>query len=234
MTLRKLGILSFILLGLTSCVADGTLVPKKQGTQELNNIQVTYILPKDIEKGPGTLSGLNFQRFNDGDSAKMESLSCSLTPKGIEVHRRTDNTVAGSGIVYEVDVNIAHKADNTTVTLTPKTQKPYQEGLILPFPIPTFSIESYLSSATFYYQFEIDSNYNVDSIRANFDRTLHGSKLELDDISVDFKYKVYPYRNGSKVVISSKLHSQRSKHGVIDVTYAIEELKRRIQSVVNS
>lgn len=234
MNIKTLSILSFILLTLTGCVADGILVPKKQGIQELHNIQVTYILPTDAAQASGSLNGLIFQRFNRGDSTKMENLCYSLTPTGIVVHRRTDNTVAGSGIVYDIDVNTSHKSDSSVVTLTPKTQRAYQEGLILPFPIPNFNIETYLSSATFYYQFEIDSNYNADSIKANFDRTLNSSSLELGDVWVDFNHKVYPYRNGSKVLISANIHSQRSKNGVIDMTYIIEELRQRMQSIINS
>lgn len=135
----------------------------------------------------------------------------NYTNNALEVERRTDNGVAGSGIIYTIDAIIVSDPNSTTITLIPKTQKTYQEGLILPFPVPNFDIAEYLSTATLDYKFELYSEYQVDSAKANFERILGKSfgsrdiyKLELEDEEFEIKTDIYPYRNGSKIVINTQ------------------------------
>jgi hypothetical protein len=62
----------------------------------------------------------------------------------MELERRTDNGVAGSGLIYSIDINKLNKGNDKVIALTPKTVKTYQDGVILPFPIPKFDLASYI------------------------------------------------------------------------------------------
>ncbi len=242
MNLRLVIILPFILLTLIGCAGNNILIPQPNTVQEVKNIQVTYILPNDIEKRSCTFNGLSFRQYNGGTDTKIERLHIDYVANGLQVERRTDNGIAGSGIIYTIDANVIPKSDATMITLTPRTQKTYQEGLILPFPVPNFDIEQYLSEATLYYKFELNSEYPATSIKANFERLLERFNaidsytyiLQLEGAELKIKANIYPYRNGSKVVINIVLYNKESSNGVIDVVKKIEEAKKQIEKIINS
>jgi len=242
MNLRLLTILSFILLNLTGCSGGNVLIPAQNDVKEIKNIQITYILPPQVEEQPCTFNGLKFQTYNNrGTETKIERLYVYSANNGLKVERRTDNGVAGSGVIYTIDANVISKSDNKIVTLTPKTQETYQQGLILPFPIPNFDIETYLSTAKLNYKFELNSDYQVASVKANFDRILGKSfdsrdiyKLVIEDEEFEIETDIYPYRNGSKIVITTTIYNKKSKNGVINVVTKIEKLKRQIEKIINS
>lgn len=117
------------------------------------------------------------------------------------------------------------------VTFTPKHQKTYKQGLVLPFPIPDFNIQSFLSSGALDYELELNSIYPADSIKANFERLLYREPL-LQDALVETK--VYPYKNGSKIVLYVSIYGSMSVDGVIDLNAKLAEIKKQIQRVINS
>lgn len=239
----KIITLLFLLLNLTGCVnSDSKLAnlefrPKPTAVEEINNIQVTYIIPKNVGSPSGTFNGLAFFQYVAGPESKIERLHTTPTSIGLSVERRTDNGVAGSGIIYAVEKKVTSQGDNTIVTFTPKAQKTYQEGVILPFPLPKLNIESYLSQATLDYKFELDSPYQVDSIKANFDRlipTSGGYRLSVGGTECDITLEVHPYRNGTKAIIYSTIHTTKSHNNVIDLVQIIAELKKQIQQIMNA
>ncbi len=238
MRLSTLIMILSVFLFLTGCVGDGVLMPKANLAQDIKGIQVTYILPHGVEQSAGTVNGLRFKQYNCGPESKRERLHINSKHNGLLIERRTDNGVAGSGVIYNVDVNTISKPDSTWVILTPKTQETYQQGVVLPFPVPDFDIESYLSSAVFDYVFELNSEYNGDSIKANFDRLLGKDstnyRLNLNDEQFDISIKIYPYRNGTKVVADITIYNQKTKNGVINVIQKIERVKEEIRRIVNS
>ncbi|WP_341758243.1 hypothetical protein [Candidatus Tisiphia endosymbiont of Ditula angustiorana] len=86
--------------------------------------------------------------------------------------------------------------------------------------------------------FELNSEYNGDSIKANFDRLLGKDstnyRLNLNDEQFDISIKIYPYRNGTKVVADITIYNQKTKNGVINVIQKIERVKEEIRRIVNS
>ncbi len=139
-----------------------------------------------------------------------------------------------------MNLDVVSKSDSTTVTFTPKTQKTYQQGLVLPFPVPSLDLESYLSDGILTYKFEINSNYPPEAVKANLQRLLSsGSNNEytLDNENELFaiKVQIYHYRhNQSKVAIHTKLYNKKSKNKTINIVEKINTLKENLQNIVNS
>lgn len=211
------------------------LVPEKQVVEHIDNIKVTYVIPKDISN-EGDIDGLFLSSREWGESSKREKIISSFGDAKMQVERRVDNGAAGSGLVYSIDIENEVRGDNKVITLLPKKVRPYQDGLILPFPVPKFDLKTYLSSAIVYHTFEVISEYPQDSIRANFDRLLQvtrsGYELQTNDFSSTLKVKIYPYRKGSKVVIESRLFDMKIFDNVINVSKDIKELETRINNII--
>lgn len=232
----------YVVLFLCGCVHDYSLVPKPEQIEKIDNIKITYILPKDIEKTKGAINGLNFLQYEQGSSGKVEKLYFNIISNQLEIKRRTDNDIAvGSGVIYTVDFNLVEKSDSTIVTFIPKTKKTYQQGVVLPFPVPNLDLETYLSGGIVDYKFEVDSNYPPTTVEANFQRLMgdkyYNGKYSLDDSDEQFKciVKIYPYKhNQSKVSVNATLYNKKSKNGIIDITKKINRLKIQIQNIVNA
>ncbi|AVP87241.1 hypothetical protein phytr_2850 [Candidatus Phycorickettsia trachydisci] len=149
-----------------------------------------------------------------------------------------DNGVSGSGRIYRLNVNKSNELNNKIITLRAESMGTYQEGLILPFPLPNFDLQSYLISASVYYNFELNSEFSTESIKANFDRILKNEgknyKVILSNASCLISARFYPYRNGSKVLIEAKLFSIKTTNNIINVSQSIFELEQRLKNIVNS
>ncbi len=215
---------------------DIQLVPEKQIPTKLDNIKVTYIVPRNI-KNEGDIEGLYLSSSEWGAETKREKIISSFGNGNMQVESRVDNGIAGSGLIYSIKVESRAENDSTVVALTPYHVKPYQDGLILPFPVPKFDLEKYLSSASVFYKFEFVSEFIPSSIKANFDRFL-GSygpdyKLQTNDFSSHLNVKIYPYRNGSKVIVNSKIFNMKKSQGVINVSDYITTLSAEIKKIVN-
>jgi hypothetical protein len=180
---------------------------------------------------------LIFNNKTWGTDTKREIIKLDFNQTNMELERRTDNGVAGSGLIYSIDINKLNKGNDKVITFTPKTVKTYQDGVILPFPIPKFDLASYLTSAWVIHKFEVTSNYPVDSIKANFDRMLkpYGSTyhLQLPDCLAIMEIKIYPYRQGSKAVITAEISGMKVVDNIINVSNKIKELESKIKTIVN-
>jgi len=212
------------------------LAPEKGCVEKIDNIKISYIIPVNVLKSDG-IDGLVFKANKWGTDTKREMVRAHFDPTQMEVERRTDNGVAGSGLIYSIDIDKIDKDNNRIITFNPKTVKTYQNGLILPFLLPTFDLTSYLASASVVYKFEMISEYPVNSIKANFDRILKSDsssyQLQLPDCIAVMEVKIYPYRKGSKVEIIANLSKMRPADSVINVSTKIKALEMRIKTIVN-
>jgi len=237
---NKLG-LTCILLGLSACSRQYPLLPTPESTKQIEGSKIIYILPNDIEETSGSIHRINFETYEGGNSDRNNQ-RLILKNKGdiIEIHRRADNGVAGSGVIYTVAVDAVSKPEATTVTFTPKTQRRYQDGVLLPFPVPDFDVESYLAKGELSCTFEITSDYPPESVKANLQRLLGGGfddRYTLDTNSEHFEMeaRIHPYRHGqSKVVIHATLYNKSLGNKVLDIAKKIQVLKEKMKSIVNS
>lgn len=156
----------------------------------------------------------------------------------LRVERRTDNGLAGSGRIYKIRITKTNEKNNRIITLQPESMDTYQDGVILPFPLPEFNLEAYLKSAVVKYNFELNSQFPVGSIEANFNRVFGQPEdtytLNLSNSSVLMQIRIDPYRTGSKVIIKAELLDMKPTSNVIDVNKNILELEQRIKSIVES
>lgn len=217
---------------------DIQLFPEKSSSTEITNLKITYVIPQSISSSKG-INGLSFMNRQWGRDTKQEKIIVSFDNKILKVERRTDNGVAGSGRIYYIGIIKTNQLNNTLITLQSESMSTYQDGLILPFPLPEFDLQSYLTSATIEYNFELNSEFPADSVRANFDRILTKSsnndyQLNLNNASAFLSIKVHPYRKGSKVLIDSRLFGMKHTNSIIDISKSIFELENYIKDVVNS
>lgn len=235
-----------VLIILSSCsnkvvLPDGyqlQFLPEKAYIKEITDLQITYVIPKNILSSEG-INGLNFQNRCWGMDTKQEKILVNFDNKNLQIERRTDNGVAGSGRIYKVSITKENESNNTLIRLRGESMSTYQDGLIFPFPLPEFDLQSYLTTAMVRYNFEVNSDFPAVAIIANFNRSLERFDpsnyiLKLNYVSVLMKIKIYPYRNGSKVIIYAELFNMQPVNSVIDVNKNIFEFEKYIKNIVNS
>jgi len=97
----------------------------------ISGIEVQYIVPTNalsLDKG---IKGITFNRYRYGARSKQNKLMWKVIDNDtFEVHRRIDNGVAGSGVIYLVDYASKQDKDITTLTFKPTKTKTYQQGFI--------------------------------------------------------------------------------------------------------
>ena len=169
------------------------------------------------------------------------------------VHSRIDNCIAGSGVKYQVNYTISRNDQGLTLGLQPVGRSTYQEGLVMPMPIPSFGdrdLLDFLEQPVVAYQFEVNSNFNKDSVFANFTRLSRrvtekdGSlpdvkhkdwfSIQVNNRPVKFSVEVYPYRDGSKAVIYARVPGIETSPNTVDFREIFNLLKTRIEEIVNS
>ncbi len=180
----------------------------------------------------------------------------NLTSNSFVVHLRIDNGVAGSGVKYGVSFNVQKPASGYQVKFQPTTRNAYQEGLIGKFSVPKFNdndLRGLLSSPQIAYKFEVNSPYNAESITANFMRSAKFVNLPRDWIEPvtgkifnryfisqlrgkDMMYiaQIYPYRNGSKAVITAVITGVETSPGTVDFGVLIKEARQLLQGIAKS
>jgi predicted small lipoprotein YifL len=223
--------------------------------------EVKFTLPSQKMSTSTGISGISFDSFHNGPSSSQQKLNWKIIDKNtLEVHRREDNGIAGSGVMYKVNYKIDYQGDDLVVTFKPISSKVYQQGFIGKKDVPNFDITEFLSTAVFEHKFEINSEYPADSIKANFERLLPkkqtspyemkemmmarmaGKKvsvkdwyvLQLDTSKTWIQVESFPYRKGSKVVITTKVNTAKSANNTIDVKQVFNEIEKKVASIVNS
>lgn len=236
-------VLIFLCIVISACSNKITLpgnydiqfVPEKAAVEKVDDIKISYVIPSNTLESQG-IDGLAFNSNSWGTPTKRETIQARFNSTTMEVERRTDNGVAGFGLIYSVEIDKINKGNDKIITFNSKIAKTYQDGVILPFPLPKFDLASYLLSASVMYKFELTSDYPVNSIKANFDRIVesYGTsyKLQLSDCLAVMEVKIYPYRQGSKVAIIAELSQMKANANIIDVSNKVKELEIRVKTIV--
>ncbi|MDC0864406.1 hypothetical protein OAP56_00420 [Rickettsiaceae bacterium] len=217
---------------------DIQLTPKDSEVKEVKDIKITYLVPRSLPNLQG-INGLMFYSKQWGVDSKQEKIIPRFGDTGWQIERRVDNGTAGSGIIYIGNIIKEQKGTDNVVIFEAKSSSTYQEGLVLPFPIPRFDIKNYLESAKLDYNFELVSEFPSDAMKANlhrgalYRRAIDKYEFNLSNASVLADIKVYPYRNASKIVIKAQLSTMKSQNNLINVSANIAELEKRVRDIIN-
>ncbi|MCZ4337636.1 hypothetical protein [Shewanella colwelliana] len=232
----------------------GCKVTQPSADVPLTNMpSVSYKLPLDQSVD------ISFNAYNrcvnsgSNGCTKYDSIKFGRKAGNVVVERRVHNGVAGSGSVYTINETTERTSDSSIVTYQPVKMSSYQQGLLLPFPIPKMDIANYLSNTQFKKKFELNSEYPSQSVKANFDRMMNkarsdfrfygtNSRLDLEDyymVDVDgakvvMLVETFPYRNGSKVVVNAVVQTHKSNTGIIDVAAIMKSVEEQVSKVINS
>jgi len=253
--MKRLVIMLLCLVAVSGCAG---LTPRPAQNVQLNNPQIiTIIIPNDKMVDSRKITQLNFDRRFGGQKEKQEKIFLTdVTNSSFNVERRTDNGTAGSGIVYHVNHTIETADGRTVVTYKPTDYRTYQQGLVLPFAVPVFTeqdLAEYLISQPVYFSLEIDSQYNTESIYANFIRLVERERLrpgEKDPVTgkifrdkfflpgrngkIYFSLETFPYRNGSKAIVHMVVPGSFTSDNVVDFGIILNDLKTQLVCVANS
>lgn len=145
-------VLSFLLSGcagkieslkenLTNNDINWQLRPDAPVEREVNDIKVVYLMPEYIAPYESSEDALHFYCSYGGRETKQEKLFINKENNLWTFERRTDNGVAGSGVVFDVEMLKVKSDNNTKISLIVKKERKYQEGLVLPFAVPKFDIK---------------------------------------------------------------------------------------------
>lgn len=224
-------------------------VPNDPGIQQRKPAPYTTVIVRDVgydSRAVTVMPGAMYSRI----------LNEALTPTSFTVHVRTDNGVSGSGIRYNVGYAVRENAKGYEVTFSPKSRSTYQQGLIGRFPLPDFTdtnLRQHISGLQIIYKFEVDSQYNTDSVTSNFLRnteartarqgwadpvtgkiysTYYVAKLRGKEMP--FVVQVFPYRNGSKAVINATIPGLETSPNTVDFDILIKDARRMLEGIARS
>lgn len=216
------------------------LKPNEPEDRVINDIVVSYDIPHGMIKSKSIDNILKFRKAPRGIKNRRERLIVTKnSPNLWIIERRTDNGVAGSGVIYDVEITQKKLPHATRVAFIVKRERKYQEGMTLPFAVPKFDIKQYLANAEIKYSFELNSPYDKESIQDNFKRLM--TKRPSGDYIFQEKnttyyssLEFYNYRSGTKVVINSIIQNSNSDVDYIDVPQMIRNLENKMKEVINS
>lgn len=205
----------------------------------------TYVIPASedlIMENNGLIKDINFRGFSSGSSNAKDSLRFQkATQNSFIVHRRIDNGMAGSGIKYLVHYDINQESNGYSVTMKPTQSTAYEEGLIGKFDVPSFSptdLQDKIRNGSVFFKFEINSEYGIDSVQANFKRlskkAARGHYITNRDLKVPFNFKATPFRNGSKVIIEVVIFAAETSKDTFDFGILEKEIKAKLVDIVKA
>lgn len=221
---------------------------------------VTYIVPSsdNIIRGAGLIKNLDISGFRRGKSTEKEKLFFKrVSDNKIVAHRRTDNGHAGSGIEYLVNYDVKKNKNGYSIELTPVHFTTYQQGFIGKFDVPVFTVPQVtesLKNGYLSYQFEFNSKFSTPAIKANFNRLANAHRNsgagQIDPMSkriIPSNYDIYvrgkklkisvsvdPYRDGSKVIVNTRISAIETSKNTIDFSILEKEVKNAINKIINS
>ena len=179
-----------------------------------------------------------------GEATEYYRLSVKELPSGeLQFHRRNDNGVAGSGVVATVKYTREESPSETSMTFEQASTSTYQEGLFLKKPVPAFSLKEVLLGGVVNVRFELDSDYAVDAVRANFKRMamlagVPGGKemwrLTTPSGQQYLQLEFFPYRTGSKVTGFASIAGRETAPGVIDFGRLIQEVQAAVRTIIQA
>ena len=239
---KSICLISMLAASLTACKTT----PVKPATPLPADIApTTYVIPasKDlITANNGFVKDINFRGFSSGRSTAKSSLRFqNATQNSFIVHKRIDNGSAGSGIKYLINYDVNHTSSGYSVTMKPAQSTAYQEGLIGKFDVPSFNpndLQNTIRNGSVFFKFEIDSQYGIDSVAANFKRLSkkagRGNFITNRDKEVPFQFKAEPYRNGSKVMLEVVIFAAETSKNTFDFGILEKEIKEKLTAIVKA
>ncbi|EIC30338.1 hypothetical protein [Methylomicrobium album] len=252
-TLAFLGALS----ALGGCVATSPSNPATPVSMQ----PITYFVPSDdgLIRQTGMIEDLSFSDFSYYSTGRRDKLFAKrIGNNSLAIERRTETEsgIAGSGKRYQVDFAVEKTDSGYKAVIRPVEYSTYQQGVILPFPVPKFDeadLTENLLSTQLYYRFEVNSEFNSESTHANFMRILKTrpfQKGEKDPVTgkiftqqfvlpyrtkeVLFTLETFPYRNGSKAVMHLRVPAMLTSPNVIDYKVILDEVKAKLAEIVRA
>ncbi|MGV6817462.1 MAG: hypothetical protein ACWA44_09390 [Thiotrichales bacterium] len=257
--MKKLRIFALLTTALHAggCATTGSSTAPKAQWESVNPPMVVYRIPANLA---ADISTLNLKQFNKGEKAKQEQLRWDQSGAQLTVERRTHNGIAGSGVVYRIQVSHKDVGGITELQLQPMQKRAYQQGTFLPFAVPTFDVHDFLSAARVSYKLELNSDFPPGAVKANFDRLLpkkqptaqdmqqlvlarlSGKTVQLDDryqltlkgAAADIEVETYPYRSGSKAVIVATVRTQPNAEHLIDLAALFAQIEAKMQQIIDA
>lgn len=243
----------------TATRAPGNTSPTSGlGTKPVSMPAITYIVPiddglvGDFSRG---LSGFKFESpdylVNDPKFYVDRVLAKEAPDNQLLIDRNTSIIgsvyTKGSGIRYLINYTIEKGNSEYKFVFQPIKVTSYQQGLLFPVPIPKFDNDDllrFLMGTRIEYKFEVDSEFNKESIYANFERTAKITRPKKENIPatgrisckgkpVSFSLEIFPYRNGSKAVLSIQIPGMASSN-TVDFRTMLDEAKAQLVKIVKS
>lgn len=249
-------------MALGGCVATSPSKPAEPVAVAPVTIQpITYAIPIDagLIQRRGIVEDLSFSDFSYYSTGKRDKLTTRrLGENSLMIERRTETEsgIAGSGKRVRVDFSVEKLASGYKAVLRPIEYTTYQQGVVLPFPVPKFDdrdVSDHLLSAELHYRIEVNSEFNSESTHANFMRTLktRGFKQgEKDPVTgkifkqqfvlpyrgkdILFVLETFPYRNGSKAVMHLRIPAVFTSPNTVDYKTILDEVKGKLTEVVKA
>lgn len=195
----------------------------------------------------GKYSGFRFEFIRTsrkGEATEHSRLSAKELPNGeLQFHRRNDNGVAGSGVVANVKYTKQETPNEVVMTFEQTGASTYQEGLIFKKAIPLFSLKEVLLEGLLNIQFEVDSEFAVEAVKANFQRKamLAGTpggremwRLTTPSGQQYVQLQFFPYRNGTKITASASVVARETSPGLIDFVQLVQEVQASVRALVQA
>ena len=254
-------ILSTSLIG---CKATNPPAPPQEIT---NPEQFEIVLPKVVSENEKTWN-VNFLPFNNGsygssgiyDFYSVEYIANKETSEmnfsACNGEKYNTGSVYKSCVNYLADIEVIDSEEQRTLKIRPKLKTESKKSFIIPKAVPDVSIEQffgYLSNQEIIFKGSITSQFNIESVKGNFDRLLsnYDWQGEADAAHRQFKdtytFNVssgeniiisagfYPYRDGSIVEYAVKAISDYNpKTRKIDWAKVTEEVRDYLNKVVNN
>jgi hypothetical protein len=243
-----------VVAAMAGCASARPEPPKTEAL--IDAPQLTIRIPDEKGVDATVFTSLAFRSSKTGPEYAQHSIRIGdKKADSFAVERKVDNRgIVGSGVLYTVKYKVEKNKDEMVFKFQPVTRMTYQEGVVMPFAIPSFSVDDllkYLATNEVRLEFEIDSEYGRESTYANFIRMTTPARADhrTDDMTgrhenmrtlrskygeIDFIFKVFQYRNGSKTVINVFLPGSFTSPGEVDFGVIIKEIKAQLSDIVNS
>lgn len=254
----RLALLSVAGLVLAGCIGE-TTAPAR----DVNVAPLTYYFPNSegfIQREDTLFPYMALPTMNQGvhDSNQRNQIFYeNKNEDTFVVHRRRFHPAASAGIRYTVAYEERETENSFSVVFQPRSFDTYNETLIGSADShPAFSVDELmdrLSSGQIHYRFEIDSQYNSEAVYANFVRLttqnpfrggrrdpVSGKIFQNEffivhrDAEVRFVVETFPYRDGSKAVISARIPAVMTSANTIDFTQLVNEIEQRLVDLIDA
>lgn len=235
----------------------------KDVVEKINCKSITYLIPKNdtIINPSDILNKLpNYSVVDNRYSAAKiftefnYSNSIIKVTRSLKLKQSYGKWNSMSYISYKIKAEFSDLDTKTKIVLSPYEVKKWQHKVLIGnWEIPEFNesqLLSYLSSAMITYTLEINSQYEPDSVNANFIRKTKKQRYRIKDPVTDtisesayviknrdknvyFILKTYPYKNGTKAVIVSNFRGVQTSENEVDLEILINEIEAKFRSIVN-